>query len=88
MRKMKKGQALKLLGNMVEAVGKLPDEVRIGRVLMVDDGQGLILERGIEAAAEVFGKTMEAEKWPNGWTILKFHVGELTVSQIEGADWK
>lgn len=88
MRKMKKGQVLKLLGNMVDAVGKLPDEVRIGRVFVVDDGQGLILERGIETAAEVFGKTMEAEKWPNGWTILKFRVGELTVSQIKEANWK
>ncbi len=88
MRKMKKEQVLKMLGSMVSTVEKLPDEVRIGRVFMVDDGQGLILERGIETAAEVFGKTMEAEKWPNGWTILKFHIGELTVLQIKGTDWK
>lgn len=88
MRRMKKEQVLKMLGGMVSTVKELPDEVRIGRVFMVDDGQGIILEREIETAAEVFGKTMETEKWPNGWTILKFHVGELTVSQIKGADWK
>lgn len=88
MRKMEKGKALKLLGSMVDAVGKLPDEVRIGRLFIADDGQGLILEQGIETAAAVFGKTVEAEKWPNGWTILKFHVGELMVSQIKEGDWR
>lgn len=82
MRKLKKARVLKFLTSMVDAVEKMPEEVQIGRVFIVDDGQGLILERGIETVAEAFGKVVETEAWPNGWTILKFHIGELTVSQI------
>ena len=83
MRKMKKKRVLKLLGRMADAVDKMPDEVRIERLFVADDGKGLSLERGIEAAAVTFGKAVKIREWSNGWKIREFHIGDMTVTQIE-----
>lgn len=84
MERMKKAEAMKLLERIGRAIKELPEDVRIGRLFMVSDGKGVLLERGIHEAAEVFGKTVEA--WP-GWNeknrILRFEVDGLVFCQLE-----
>lgn len=83
MRKIGKSSILKLLESMENVVKKLPEDVRIGRLFLVDDGQGIILESGIQAAAEELGKTVEATPIFNeNWEFLRFSVGTLTICQI------
>lgn len=87
MRKIGKSSALKLLESMEGVVKKLPEDVRIGRLFLVDDGQGIVLERGIHEAAEALGKTVEAAPGFNeNWECLRFSVGTLTICQIIGLD--
>ncbi len=75
---------LKLLESMENVVRKLPEDVRIARLFLVDDGQGIILERGIHAAAEALGKPVETAEWAGklNWEVLEVHVGTLTICQI------
>lgn len=83
MREIGKYSALKLLESMEGVVKKLPEDVRIGRMFIVDDGQGIVLERGIHMAAEALGKTVEtAPGFNENWEFLRFGVGALTICQI------
>ena len=83
MRKIGKSSILKLLESMENVIKKLPEDVRIGRLFLVDDGQGIILERGIHEAAEALGKTVEtAPGFNENWKFLRFGVGTLTIYQI------
>ena len=89
MRIIGKSSVLKLLESMEDVVKKLPEDVYIGRLFLVDDGQGIILERGIHEAAEALGKTVEAAPGFNeNREILRFSVGTLTIYQIVGLDEK
>ncbi len=89
MERLKKTEALKLITRMAELVKELPEEVRIGRLFMVNDGKGVLLESGIHAAAEAFGKTVEA--WP-GWSketaILRFEVKGLVICEFAQKNWR
>ena len=84
MRKIGKTRVLKMLADMEDIVKKLPEDARIGRLFVVDDGQGLILEKGIHEAAAVFEQTV---KTVDGFNMdvefLQFSVGALTIYQIE-----
>lgn len=83
MRKIGKSSALKLLESMEGVVKKLPEDVRIGRLFLVDDGQGIVLESGIHEAAEALGKTVEiVHGFNESWEFLRFGVGTLTIYQI------
>lgn len=83
MRSVKKATALALLARMRDTVKKLPDNVRIGRLFVVNDGQGLILEEGFYETAEVFGKTVETVPgFSPEWKFLRFKVGDMTIFQI------
>lgn len=83
MERLKKAEALKLLERIEKIVKELPEDVRIGRLFMVNDGKGVVLESGIHEAAEAFGKTVEA--WP-GWSeetaILRFEVNGLVICEF------
>lgn len=84
MRKKGKSSALKLLESMENVVKQLPEGVRIGRLFLVDDGQGIILESGIHEAAEALGKAVEAVPGFNeNWEFMRFGVGTLTICQME-----
>ncbi len=68
---------------MEEIVKKLPEEVRIGRLFIVDDGQGIILESGIQEAAKVFGKTVnDAPGFSKNLAFLSFRAGDMAIYQI------
>ena len=53
MEQMKKAEAMKLLERIGRAIKELPEDVRIGRLFMVNDGKGAVLESGIHEVAEV-----------------------------------
>lgn len=82
MRRIKKHAILKLLESMEDVVKKLPEDVEIDRLFLVDDGQGIILANGIHEAAEALGKTVEAvDGFNEHWESLRFSVGTLTIFQ-------
>lgn len=83
MRKIGKSHVLKMLADMEDIVKKLPEDARIGRLFVVDDGQGLILESGIHEAAAVFERTVEAvDGFNENVEFLRFNVGTLALYQI------
>ncbi|WP_298028755.1 hypothetical protein [uncultured Dysosmobacter sp.] len=78
-------QALKLLEDMRRVVEKLPKDARVGRMFIVNDGQGILLDGGIEEAAAAMGKiAKECEEWPmkEHWEVSQFQVGPLVIVQI------
>ena len=83
MEQMKKAEAMKLLERIGRAIKELPEDVRIGRLFMVNDGKGAVLESGIHEAAEAFGKTVEARPgWNEEAVILRFEVNGLVFCQF------
>ena len=90
MRNLKKSTVLKLLAEMEAVVKKLPEDVRYRRLFVVDDGQGIILDKGICEAAAALGKTVETAEWASKLhrEVLLVNVGKLSIWEINGGEAK
>lgn len=83
-RGLSKKETIKLMEEMRLVAGKLPEEVRIKRFFLADDGSGIILSDGIEETAKRFGKTVEWVNTPESWGVRFrfFQTGRIKVYQM------
>ena len=84
MRQLEKNTVLRYLEEMRRVVEKMPEDARIGRMFIADDGQGIVLKSGVQEAARAFGEKAESHAVNEDWEWTQFCVGTLTVVQMDG----
>lgn len=82
-RALKKADVLRMLTEMESVVKKLPDSVVYKRFFLVDDGKGIILESGIQDAAQALGRTVETMNISGeiNFLVIPFCSGGLQIYQ-------